>query len=158
MSVATSVARLRELALAFPRPGCAWEERPRFEAPATPQGIAELERVAGFGLPADLRAFLEQTDSVIAMSVHNGYWLGGIMQLVNRDALPRVVAGEAAIPVATDGGGNAFLLSSSGAIWRWDHETGNAKVVATSFGAFLERVVEDWAAYIDEQPGWRFLV
>jgi cell wall assembly regulator SMI1 len=158
MSIATTVARLRELALAFPRPGYEWEERPRFESPATRKDIADLERAAGFGFPAELGEFLEQTDSVTAMSVHNGYSLGGIRQLLNGDGLPRVVGSEAAIPVATDGGGNAFLLSSSGRIWRWGHETGKAKVVADSFGAFLERVVEDWAAYIDEQPGWRFLV
>src|SRR5262245_48692976 len=158
MFIATTVARLRELALAFPRSGCDWEERPRFEPPATPQDIAELERAAGFAFPADLGEFLEQTDSVIAMSVHNGYWLGGIRQLINGDGLPRVVRGEAAIPVATDGGGNAFLLSSSGTIWRWGRESHQANVVADSFGTFLKRVAEDWAAYIDEQPGWRFLV
>jgi hypothetical protein len=158
MSVATSVARLRELALALPRPGCDWEDLPRFEPPQTSQEIAELERTAGFGFPAELREFLEQTDSVVALSVHNGYWLGGIKKLLNPDGLPRVVEGEPAIPVATDGTGNAFLLSASGAIWRWDHETGKAKAVAASFGAFLERVVEDWAADIDERPGWRFLV
>ena len=69
-----------------------------------------------------------------------------------------MVEGERAIPVATDGGGNAILLSSSGAIWRRDHETGKAEKVAASFGAFLKRVAEDWAAYIEEQPGWHFLV
>src|SRR5262245_3073384 len=156
MSVATTVARLRELALALPRPGCDWEERPRFEPPETAEGIAELERSAGFGFPSELHAFLEQAGSVIAMSVHNGYWLGGIKKLLDGDGLPRGVGGEAAIPVATDGGGNAFLLSTSGTIWRWDHETGRANVVAASFGAFLERVVQDWAAYVYEQPGWRF--
>jgi hypothetical protein len=158
MSVATTVARLRELALALPRPGCDWEERPRFASPATLQEIADLERAAGFALPPQLREFLEQTASVVAMSVHNGYWLAGIKQLLNGDGLPRAVDGEAAIPVATDGGGNAFLVTSSGAIWRWDHEAGKVKLVADSFGAFLERIVEDWAAYIDERPGWRFLV
>ncbi|MFO0964979.1 MAG: SMI1/KNR4 family protein [Gemmataceae bacterium] len=158
MSVAMIVARLRELADTLPRLGCDWEERPRFEPPATPHSIAELERSAGFVFPTELRESLAQTDSVVAMSVHNGYWLGGIKQLLNGDGLPRVVDGESAIPVATDGGGNAFLLASSGTIWRWDHETGKAKVVADSFGAFLSRIVEDWAAYVEERSGWRFLV
>ncbi len=92
------------------------------------------------------------------MSVHIGYWLGGIKKLVEGDTLPRVAEGQAAIPVATDGGGNAFLLVASGRVWRWDHETDNLKLVAESFGAFLERVAEDWAAYVSEKPGWRFLV
>ena len=34
--VEASVARLRELALAIPRPGCEWEDRPRFDPPAPP--------------------------------------------------------------------------------------------------------------------------
>src|SRR4051794_26118193 len=78
MSVPTTMARLRELALAWPRAGCDWEDRPRFEPPGTPQSIIELERMAGFALPEDLQAFLKQTESIVAMSVHNGYWLGGI--------------------------------------------------------------------------------
>ena len=67
--------------------------------------------MAGFVLPGDLREFLELTDSIVAMSVHNGYWLGGINNLIDEGSLPRVADGEAAIPVATDGGGNAFVLA-----------------------------------------------
>ena len=152
------MARLQKLALALPRPGCDWEDRPQFEPPATQQSMVELERIAGFGLPSDLREFLEQTESIEAMSVHNGYWLGGIEQLVEGGTLPRVADGEVAIPVATDGGGNAFLLGASGKVWRWDHETDKVEMVAASFGAFLERVAEDWAAYISDKPAWQFLV
>ena len=158
MSVASTVARLRELACEIPRPGCDWEEAPRFEPPSSPHDIAELERIAGFVFPNELREFLEHTESVVASSVHNGYWLGGVKELLSANGVPHVVDGLAAIPVATDGGGNAFLLASSGAVWRWEHETGKTKEVAASFGIFLERVVEDWTAYIEEQPGWQFLV
>ena len=114
--------------------------------------------MAGFELPADLREFLERTGSVAALSVHNGYWLGGVERLIEQSVSPRTADGERAIPVATDGGGNAFLLGSSGIVWRWDHGTGKLERVAASFGAFLERVAEDWAAYISDKPGWRFLV
>ena len=152
------MTRLHELALALPRPGCDWEDRPQFEPPATPQAIVELERLAGFALPEDLRAFLGQTESIVAMSFHNGYWLGGINKLIDGDSFPRVADGEAAIPVATDGGGNAFLLGASGRVWRWNHETDRLNLVVASFGAFLERVAEDWSAYVSEKPGWRFLV
>jgi hypothetical protein len=158
MSVAKTITLLRELALAVPRPGCDWEDRPRFEPPATPQSMIELERMVGFALPEDLQEFLEQTYSIVAMSVHNGYWLGRINKLIDGDSFPRVADGEAAIPVATDGGGNAFLLGASGRVWRWDHETDRLNLVATSFGTFLERVAEDWSAYVSEKPGWRFLV
>jgi hypothetical protein len=159
--VKASLARLRELALAIPRPGCDWEERPRFEPPPSPEQVAAYERAAGFALPGDLRAFLTDCGAVIGMSVHNGYWVGGVEALtrsiVDGD-YPRSVAGEPAAPVATDGGGNAFLLSSTGRVWRWDHETGSLSEVAGSFEGFLERVVTDWAAYVTDTPGWRFLV
>jgi hypothetical protein len=158
MSVSKTVALLRELALVFPRPECDWEDRPRFAPPATPQNIAELERATGFVLPDELREFLEQTESIIAMSVHNGYWLGGIKQLLGADGVPRVANGETAIPVATDGGGNMFLITGKGKISRWNHETGEIKQVAATFGVFVERVAEDWAAYINGQPDWCFLV
>ena len=92
------------------------------------------------------------------MDVHNGYWLGDVKRLIERGSFPRVADGESAIPVATDGGGNAFLLGASGKVWRWDHETDRLQFVAASFDAFLERVADDWAAYIAEQPGWSFLV
>src|SRR5262245_48246821 len=105
MSIATTLTRLRELARALPRPGCDWEERPRFDPPATPQAITELECIAGFPLPAEVRAFLAEAESIVAMSVHNGYWIGGIKQLVESGSLPRVAEGEVAIPIATDGGG-----------------------------------------------------
>ena len=152
-----SVERLRELAHAIPRPGREWEERPHFDPPASSEDIAAFERAAGFPLPADFRAFLARTGGVVGMSVHNGYWLGGVERLAPAD-FPREVAGESAAPVATDGGGNAFLLSASGRVWRWDHETGRVSQVTDSFTAFLSRVVDDWAAYVADTPSWRFLV
>lgn len=155
--VEASVARLREIALAMPRPGCEWEERPRFDPPASSEVVAALERAAGFPLAADYRTFLALTGGVVGMSVHNGYWLGGVDRLDPED-FPRVAAGEPAAPVATDGGGNAFLLSASGRVWRWDREAGRVSEAAPSFAAFLERVAADWTAYIDETPGWRYLV
>jgi hypothetical protein len=41
---------------------------------------------------------------------------------------------------------------------RWDHETGSISEAAACFAEFLERVAADWAAYIADSPGWRFLV
>lgn len=144
--VKASLARLRELARAIPRPGCDWEERPRFEPPPSAEQVDAFERAAGFALPADLRTFLTDCGAVIEMSVHNGYWVGGVEGLarcIGRGDFPRSVAGEPVAPVATDGGGNAFLLSSSGRVWRWDHETGNLSEVASSFAGFMERVASD---------------
>jgi hypothetical protein len=99
MSIPKTVVRLRELARALPRPGCHWEERPRFDPPAKAQSVAQLERAAGFALPDDLRAFFEETESIVAMSIHNGYWLGGVEQLIRS-------AKQAGIPLAACSAGN----------------------------------------------------
>src|SRR5262245_27917920 len=53
MSVATSLARLRELAMALPRRGCDWAERPRFDPPAPSHAVATLERT-GWGASSSL--------------------------------------------------------------------------------------------------------
>jgi cell wall assembly regulator SMI1 len=159
--VEASLSRLRELAQALPRPGCEWESRPTFDPPATDEAVAVLERAAGFPLPADLRAFFALTDRVNGLSVHNGYSIGGtelLAALVGSDGVPREVPDGLAAPVASDGGGNGFLVSQTGRVWGWDHETGQVRLVAESFAAFLKRVAEDWAAYVADTPGWRFLV
>lgn len=156
-----TVARLRQFAERMPRPGCEWEERPIFDPPATIDEIARLEESAGFPLPADFRSFLLTHASVVGMSVHNGYWIGGPAQLtgiIGEGSTPHDLHGSPVIPVATDGGGNVFLMTADGVVWKWGHETGTVADVAPSFTAFLSRVADDWAAYIDDTPGWRFLV
>jgi hypothetical protein len=149
--------RLRELALALPRPGSAWEERPRFAPPAFPESVAKFEQAAGFSLPTDFRQFLASAGAVVGMSIHNGYWLGDVERLALSD-FPQSAESEPIVPVATDGGGNAFLISAGGRVWRWTRETGELHLLALSFTDFLARVVADWEAYVTDKPGWRFLV
>ena len=155
------ITRLRELAQALPRPGCEWEERPRFDLPASADAIHVLEQAAGFRLPDDVKTFFAFTDGVVGMSVHNGYQIGGTKLISSRNEsgdTQRNVPDGLALAIAFDGGGNAFLLSSTGRVWKWEHETNGVSLVADSFEAFLHRVVADWEAYINDTPGWRFLV
>src|SRR5688572_8323216 len=79
--VEKALRRLRELALMLPREGCEWEERPRFDPPASPKDVVAFEGAAGFPLPADLHTFFSLTGAVVGMSVHNGYWVGDIARL-----------------------------------------------------------------------------
>jgi hypothetical protein len=155
--VEASLLQLRELALKIPRPDCEWEVRPWFDPPALPEAVAAFEQTAGFPLPLDFKVFLANTSGVVGMSVHNGYWLGCVERLTTAN-FPSMVAGELVVPVGTDGGGNAFLLSEKGRVWRWYLETGNVSEVATSFTAFLDRVAADWTAYVADLQGWRYLV
>ena len=152
MSVHESLARLNKAAGTLED----WA-RPTFGDPATADAIANLRAMAGFPLPAGLEALLSTHESICAMDIHNGYWIGGLEQLAN-SGLPRRAQDEAAVPIATDGGGNAFLLSSSGRVWRWDHETDGIALIAANVEAFLERVAADWEAIVAGTPGWQFIV
>jgi hypothetical protein len=161
MTVADSICDLRELAKKLPRPEYPWEEEPRFSPPAAESQVRALEQAAEFSLPPDVRDFFGEVGDVIAMSIHNGYWIGGIPKLIalSREArIPRTHNEHSVVPVATDGGGNLFFVSEAGAILNWRHDSGEFSEVSTTFGEFLELVVGDWRAYISNTPGWRYLV
>ena len=82
---------------------------------------------------------------------------------LRRGDLPTVVTAEGratkVIPVATDGGGNAFLMAADlGTIWRWDRETGTLARVARDLAEFLHLVAEDWDHDLADDRDWRYLV
>jgi hypothetical protein len=161
MKVQDSISALRELAEELPRPEYPWEDKPRFTPPAAAGDIREYEQVAGFALPADVKEFFSLAGEVVGMSVHNGYWIGGIPKLIamaKEVHIPGTSGGRSIIPIATDGGGNVFFLSDAGSVLRWQHETGELSEVSTSFSTFLERVGADWKAYVSNTPEWRYLV
>jgi SMI1 / KNR4 family (SUKH-1) len=166
MTIEASLTRLRQLASALPRRGCHWEECPRFDPPPSTEEIEAAQFAYDGRLPDDLLAFLRLCGGVVGVSIHNGCWLSGAADLAAerfRRSFPATVTGpngaEPVVPIATDGGGNAFLLSTPiSGVWRWDHETGATHQVAISFAKFLERVIADWEAYITATPGWQFLV
>jgi hypothetical protein len=91
-------------------------ERPRFHGAASAQQIDALETALGNRIPDDSRRLLQICDVIEAMDVHNGYWIGGAEPLarsVARRDFPHMISdgstSASAIPIATDGGGNAFL-------------------------------------------------
>jgi hypothetical protein len=166
LAVGNSLTRLQALAEAFPRQDCPWEERPQFEPPVRDEALEAIRKAAGAALPDDFVAFLQECGGIRAMGVHNGYWIGGTEALTDgrfRYSFPTAVAGpqgtEAVFPVGTDGGGNAFLMTvHDGRVWRWDHETGHVRQVASSFSDFMERVVADWEHAIADDSTWEYLV
>jgi cell wall assembly regulator SMI1 len=152
--------RLRSLADLFPE-----GEGPTFSPPASADAIQAFGSALGFPLPAELREFLAQCDAVVAMDVHNGYWIGGCRVGSQRE--PRRFSRKHGyrrgthhvMPIATDRGGNAFLLTpADGRVWRWDHETGTLSAIAGSFAAFLERVAQDWERAASGDADWECLV
>jgi hypothetical protein len=162
MTVEQALIRLKELAEMFPREECPWEDRPTFEPRTDEKFLEEMRKKLGKALPDDLLAFFRICDAVVAMSIHNGYWIGGAEQLIRSaargDFVPRI-ENDDVFPIATDGGGNAFLISAEvGSVWHWKHETGATRLVATLFGQFLERVVADWEHFAVSDDEWSYLV
>jgi cell wall assembly regulator SMI1 len=159
--VADILNRLRALANLFPD-----GEGPTFSPPASADEIEAFESAVRLPLPAELREFLAQCDAIVAMDVHNGYWIGGTAELarsvVRGDFSGTMDSGGERItvmPIATDGGGNAFFLTQAdGRVWRWDHETGTLSAVADSFVGFLERVAQDWERAASGDADWEYLV
>jgi cell wall assembly regulator SMI1 len=166
MTVQSLLARLRELSEAFPRENCPWEYRPRFEPGISAEIIQSIEQNLGAPLPQDVSEFFRNCNTIVAMDIWNGYWIGDLPRLTSesfRAYFPKTIEGptgpESIIPIATDGGGNAFVLSlRNGHVRFWNHETGALSVVASSFTHFLERVVADWEHAIKDDGNWKYLV
>jgi hypothetical protein len=160
-TVESVLNRLIAVANRFPE----WE-RPTFRPRAASSSIQELERTIENPLPSQFGDFLRRCDAIVAMQIHNGYWIGGVDNLkrsIIRGDYPATLDEDGlsmpVVPVATDGGGNAFLLTiGDGRIWRWDHETGVTFAVAGSFAEFLDRVATDWEQVISGNQDWTYLV
>jgi len=141
-------------------------ERPRFSSAASAQQIDVLETALGHRIPDDFRRLLQICDSIVAMEVHNGYWIGGSEALAEglaRGYFPRLISDGStstpASPIATDGGGNTFLARIvDSSVWRLDHETGNVELVAPSIDGFLQRVTEDWVHFAADDHEWHYVV
>lgn len=144
-----AVERLRTLAARLPA-----HQQPRFGTGAQLDQIEKLEKSLGAPLPADFREFLLTWDEVVAMEVHNGYWIGGIRMLLR--------SGESSygsVVVATDGAGNAFVMGLTGspAVWKRERDSGGRRRVADSFTHFLSIVADDWEHFAANDTAWHYL-
>jgi SMI1 / KNR4 family (SUKH-1) len=156
-----SIARLRDAAERLLE-----SERPTFHGAASAQQIDAFETALGNRIPDDFRRLLQTCDAIVAMDVHNGYWIGGAEALaggVARVDFPRMISDGStstpATPIASDGGGNTFLAKiADGSVWFLDHETGIVKPVASSIDGFLQRVAEDWLHFAADDHEWHYIV
>jgi SMI1 / KNR4 family (SUKH-1) len=138
---------------------------PTFDGPAEPAALAKLEAAAAAELPASYRDFLRECAGFTAMDVFNGYQLftpDKILALRRDYSIPSSVSmhdeRQPYIPIGGDGGGNLFLMGlSSGVICKWQHETGASTPIAESFARFLDRIIEDWAHFIEADDEWPYL-
>jgi len=154
------LARLRAIAGNLPH-----DERPIFSPAPPAEAITSLQACVHLPIQDDFISFLKECDAIIAMSIWNGYWVGGVSTLarsIRRKDYPSQLSRKwgqpDVMPVATDGGGNAFLMClKDGSIWKWDHETGDCTTVARDFISFLIRIAEDWEHYLAGDRSWNYL-
>jgi hypothetical protein len=134
-------------------------QAPTFGPPATTDEIAALRATLDIPLTARLKQFLTQHRAIVAMDIWNGYWLGcsavGPLRLPNLPALFH--SGVRALPIATDGGGNAFLEVSGGPILHWNHGTGGMTAVAPDLTCFLRLIATDWEHAAEDDASWLYL-
>lgn len=138
---------------------------PEERVPATPERIQELERLTGFALPADYRAFLDEHGGSAAGN-DDGYVVapyplpGGKQGFATVDAFygfyrdandaydlrsvfatyrGRVPLGSFSI-AQTPGGHQICVVGAgeaTGSVLVWDHERGTRQPLAASFAEFL---------------------
>ena len=160
MTITSIVEKLRDLADKMPREGCDWEETPTISIAANSGAFDVYQRLAAFQFPKDLMQFFSITDLVSGMTVHNGYTIGGIDDLVRsiqRRDFPIHIDSVPVVPIGTTGNGDAFLIDSRGVAYLWRHESGSTTIVADSFSSFLQRIADDWHAYIYDVDDWEFI-
>lgn len=158
-AIQSAVRQLLEAAALFEHEGA-----PRFAPGASPSELDDLAATAGVDLAHDFRGLLRLHRAIVAMDIHNGYWIGASATgpLVLAQGPRAATCGDAMLsvfPVASDGGGNLFLRPlTTPAIWRWDHETGNTQQVAETLAEFLRVVAEDWACVARGDEARAYLV
>lgn len=152
-------------------------EEATFEPGSSASRLESISATVGEALPVDYRYFLEQCAGFSGLDFHNGYVMHTpeeVIRLLARSGAPkRVQTLDGAIPVlpiASDGGGNVFLLQLKPPflVLRWDHELGGEDAVssghqslrpaADGFASFLDRIRDDWRAFLGPDPGsWTYI-
>jgi hypothetical protein len=136
--------------------------RPIFGAPSSADQIGVLESTIGGPLVPSLRSFFETHDSISAMDVHVGYWIGGIdtiLRSLRSGDFPVTIESRSVFPIGSDGGGNAFLIpiDADGPVWKWSHETGEVCKIAESFERFMDRLADDFRMFAAGKDDWAFM-
>jgi hypothetical protein len=153
---------------------------PRFGPGCCDGELAELQSEFVSGLPADYLEYLSLCRRIDAADVFNGYFLYSPLRLSRvkgEQGAPRflhVGVGPAlqeifVTTIGSDGGGNRFLMGTSatghGQIWKWSHDAelrfdGMGKdgllLLAADFGAFLERMADDWEHFAAGEHDWPY--
>lgn len=130
--------------------------------------LAAMLRELGVYSNEVFRDFYSACNGLNLPGVHVGYFISPIERIadVTQDFNPRIVTGPLGgkvISIGSSGGGDLFvirlkeqdvLLLSPGFIQAgiYDGSSGKVRVVATSFSAFLDRILADTTAFVKGEP------
>ena len=162
-----AIASLEEINFGYPLGGN------QLLPPASSESLALLSADAGLDADSALLGFYRHCGGVSLPDVWNGYSVHPPELVVRTLSLsgPRRITGPHArqvVPFGSDGGGGTFLIGTgkseevlyvgAAAVEDVTMDGETAEVVAESFTEFLERLLEDTEAFVEDREGWTYMV
>jgi hypothetical protein len=155
------------------------ESENRFLMPAEPERLPELEALLNVRLPKDFISFYSRCAGLLLPDVGNSillHPLSLLVDLIKSSAIPVLMENDPSIrivPFGKDAGGNMFAIISDkengiyylqgeficpkDGVLMYLHDVFEPKRVADTFSEFLDAVLEDARAYLEQRPGWKYL-
>jgi hypothetical protein len=163
------LAQLSRIDLGFPQGDNMVRPAPGAEA------LDLLIDQAGFDRSSSLVAFLRECDGLSLSDVHVGYFIHSVEQILQgfRSGEPRQVSGVDPLTIlvfGSDGGGGRFALQAVegdavlylpvGAVRDrvFDGSRTAIRTLAPDFPSFLRLLLADLRAFVEDKPGWRYMV
>jgi hypothetical protein len=165
----TALEELRDIDLGYP------QDENVLGPPAGPAALAEFASRAGLDPRSPLVDFYRACSGVSLPDVHVGYFIHepGLVLRGLEGGEPRRLTGpyaRAVVVFGTDGGGGRFALGADGdgevlylgegavhdAVF--DDADGQVQTLAPDLPAFLERLLADVEAFVNDEEGWEFMV
>jgi hypothetical protein len=155
------------------------ESENRFLMPAEPERLPEFEALLNIKLPKDFVSFYSKCAGLLLPDVYNSIFLDPIASLIesiNRCDIPVFMEDNPpfrVVPFGSDAAGNMFAIIPDKAngiyylqgeficpkdgVLMYLHDVFEPKRVADTFSEFLDAVLEDARAYLEQRPGWKYL-
>ncbi len=168
-AIQEQLSKLRQIDLGFP------QGENVLRKGATPEAIASLLERSELRPTSQLVRFLQHCDGLSFPDVHVGYFIheAGKIALGATSGEPREVRDDRRrkiVVFGSDGGGGRLAIESdlgeqvlylpAGAVHEGVFDGINAPVreLAADFSGFLQRLLADLTAFVEDRPGWRYMV
>jgi hypothetical protein len=134
--------------------------------------------VQDFNLSEEFRDFYRKCGGITLTNIWNGYWIFGFEENLHRHEVgepTRVVGislevdvlvfggngGGGRFAIETSGSGRVLYLPSDGRVefsnWSSDEELCQPQILSNTFEEFLNRLLGDVRAEVNQTPGWEYI-